>query len=480
MLVNITQTFDYAGRRWFAGENPDVDAQIARVWIAEGKATADADNSQAGPNGLTASQVAAVQAIGLNGVLLFGDSISNNNGGPNLGNGANQYDKGYWTWANAQMGGKLSIVRNAGITGDNTSQMLARLEADVAPYAGLAQFVSFNGGVNDPTGGTGTAQTLAQTKANLLAIINRLRQLFRVVLWHTPTPYALNATVAAQVAAIADFVRQTAPGLPGVYLIDAYAATVNKTATTGDMVTGYSNDSPQLHPNSVGARAIAAEIVTVMTPFVSMSPSPLPVSHHNSVATAGATYATQALPNPLFVTQTGGTVTGTNTTGTAPSDWTVRAGTGGNYSSGTTAVALSYGARSDGCGSDLTLTVTAGASVGVPVIELLTASHHADVQPGQRIQAVISLGMSGASGVQKIVPYLSVTDSNGATTQTLLQNDGATFDNTAFSNYVFKSHPLTLGSSITNLRLRIDITGVNKDMAAVFKLGRAAINILPA
>lgn len=41
MLVNITRTFTFGGRTYFAGENPDVDPQIARQWIADGSATLD-------------------------------------------------------------------------------------------------------------------------------------------------------------------------------------------------------------------------------------------------------------------------------------------------------------------------------------------------------------------------------------------------------------------------------------------------------
>jgi hypothetical protein len=48
MLVNIAQTFDFNGRRWITGENPDVDRAIALRWIAEGKATADTDGVQDG------------------------------------------------------------------------------------------------------------------------------------------------------------------------------------------------------------------------------------------------------------------------------------------------------------------------------------------------------------------------------------------------------------------------------------------------
>lgn len=53
MLVNISQNFDFNGRRYLTGENPDVDPQIGSRWIAEGKATLDTDGVQNGPSGAT-------------------------------------------------------------------------------------------------------------------------------------------------------------------------------------------------------------------------------------------------------------------------------------------------------------------------------------------------------------------------------------------------------------------------------------------
>ena len=46
MLVNLLQTFDFAGRRYLVGDNPDVDPAIARKWIMDGLATADTDQRQ--------------------------------------------------------------------------------------------------------------------------------------------------------------------------------------------------------------------------------------------------------------------------------------------------------------------------------------------------------------------------------------------------------------------------------------------------
>lgn len=46
MLVTIATSFDLADRRYIAGQDVDVDRTVALRWIAEGKATTDANNAQ--------------------------------------------------------------------------------------------------------------------------------------------------------------------------------------------------------------------------------------------------------------------------------------------------------------------------------------------------------------------------------------------------------------------------------------------------
>ena len=46
MLVTIATSFDLADRRYIAGQDVDVDRTVALRWIADGKATTDANNAQ--------------------------------------------------------------------------------------------------------------------------------------------------------------------------------------------------------------------------------------------------------------------------------------------------------------------------------------------------------------------------------------------------------------------------------------------------
>ncbi len=46
MLVNIAEYFIESGREWQVGQNPDVPREVAAMWIADGKATADTDGAR--------------------------------------------------------------------------------------------------------------------------------------------------------------------------------------------------------------------------------------------------------------------------------------------------------------------------------------------------------------------------------------------------------------------------------------------------
>lgn len=63
-------------------------------------------------------------------------------------------------------GGKLHLIRNAGIGGNTTAQMLARFDSDVMAYLPDGGWVGIAGGTNDPDGVT-------DTYPNIEAMINR-------------------------------------------------------------------------------------------------------------------------------------------------------------------------------------------------------------------------------------------------------------------------------------------------------------------
>jgi hypothetical protein len=75
-------------------------------------------------------------------------------------------DKGWFSWADYFMGAPHQLVRNAGIGGHNTDQMLARVQADVLDYAPALIYDMC--GINDIVQGKTAEYVIANKKACLL------------------------------------------------------------------------------------------------------------------------------------------------------------------------------------------------------------------------------------------------------------------------------------------------------------------------
>lgn len=398
-----------------------------------------------------------------NNVIVFGDSIGLNYGGYNLPATQSKSDKSPLLWADAKAGGVLEIVYNAGVSGNTTTQIFARLERDITPYASLARRVIYQGGINDPANGV----TLEQTKANQVKILSRLRQLFPEVVALSPTPYAPNAATSAQVALIAAFARDYYPTLPGVRFIDAYNYVVNPTSSTGDLKAGFSNDAPQLHLNATGARYLGEQIYADHSDLFRGLSSISPVSDADTFATFGAN-CTQLLSNPLMI-RSAGTV-GANTVGTVGTDWTVR------DTAGASSNTASLVARADGFGNDQRVVIAAGASAVPLVLEGLTNSFHTAVSSGDVVQACITMSFTGMANCTRLVPYLQFTDAGGAQQIYLMNNDNnSTFNNADFANYTFKSFPYRIRGSCTDLRLRWTLYGTTNNVSGTMQFGRCGI-----
>lgn len=103
-----------------------------------------------------------------NTVVIFGDSITSNNtttSGTTL-----RYDaRGFFTVANSIMGWPLKIVNNAGVSGNTTTQMLARITTDVLAYN--PGYVVYEGGRNDLFATSGDRTTSLANDQAMFALL---------------------------------------------------------------------------------------------------------------------------------------------------------------------------------------------------------------------------------------------------------------------------------------------------------------------
>ena len=203
-----------------------------------------------------------------NTCVILGDSITANNTYSAATYTATG-QRGYMTWANILLGNKrLSILNNAGVSGEDSSDILARVSDDVLAYSPSWCIVQ------GPTNDQPVYFTETTTIANLTAIYTGLLNAGIRVVAMSIIPLGSDHTSWSQQLLsrhrrinqwIADYCAET----PGMVFVDAWAAVVDPAQTDADVLSGYYWDSgPAIHPSAKGAYAIGAAIKTALEGFI--------------------------------------------------------------------------------------------------------------------------------------------------------------------------------------------------------------------
>lgn len=187
---------------------------------------------------------------------------------------------------------RLRLLRNAGIGGNTTAQILARLQADAIEYG--PEFVLIGGGTNDQSQGVPEATT----RANILAIVAAVREAGMTPMLRTVPP--------SDVSGLGDFdtVEKRRNGIErinlwltflaateGIPLFDIYASLVDE--DNGGFRSGYTADGS--HPTAEANAITAQAIVDAGLPTILPGPPALPLVKNQSG------YLTSwGDPDPLF------------------------------------------------------------------------------------------------------------------------------------------------------------------------------------
>jgi len=169
-------------------------------------------------------------------VILFGDSYAATQNNPPLGDTTSL---SLYRFILAKLGNSVNVVRNAGVSGNTTAQMLARINTDVIPFQ--ADWVFVNGGVNDFYGFSAEAETVF---ANMTAIVDALLANGRkVALFNCPPQLtsrsAFTVAKAREASRYNKLLQSYAASQQGVVLIDIYSPMVNwQDTTNGAAITG--------------------------------------------------------------------------------------------------------------------------------------------------------------------------------------------------------------------------------------------------
>ena len=186
-------------------------------------------------------------------VAVIGDSVAYGNGFAANATNVKLYAKGYLNWA-AFLGRQrwtFDNTDNFGVAGDNTNDVLARIDAALAVTT--AGTIVLDCLTNDGPNGV----SLAQSYANYATLVAKIQAAGRICVCITPRPRDITASGLTMTAAQyrdhlarRDYVLGLNDPSRGVYSVDMWQYLADPASTNGAMKAGYSYDG--LHPGLLG------------------------------------------------------------------------------------------------------------------------------------------------------------------------------------------------------------------------------------
>lgn len=240
-----------------------------------------------------------------NGVLGFGDSITAGNT-TWFADETQLYigDRDWLAYACLLSAGRMRYRGNAGVTGNTTAQMLARLASDVLPRQ--PAYCTVLGGINDIAALTPLATIWANLKAIYATLIAAGIRPIPCTLcpWSSGTATAagrqklgqLNQLIAAYAAA------------NGLHCLDFFAQLVDE--TTGFYKATLDNGDG-LHPSPAGAKIMGTYVNSTLSSLFPYAPALLAGQPDDYTGTGPS-----ILPGGLFLTNTSGVGAGWSSNGT--------------------------------------------------------------------------------------------------------------------------------------------------------------------
>lgn len=393
-------------------------------------------------------------------IILFGDSRTAD---CNYADATNAYSTNMswfdWGQMNNADGPVFDVIRNAGIGGNTTTQMLARLKTDVLDYA--PSYMTLWGGTNDGW---------AAGKTDVDATFDRMVQIMQTANKAGIYVFLISETTCSTkgnafqplVQYYNERLRGFAAGNPGVEFWDFNSVMIGPTSSVGNPNTLMVRDG--LHLSAYGAATLGQQVVAKKLARFGTSLAQLP----NSIIDTMGNNSTvrNIFSNPLNQ-GTGGTLGSGGHTGTLPDGWA---------SSGTPTAAFSTPARADGIGNDVQAVITAS---GASSLFLTYTGSTARITPGKKYVVEASLGIEAASNLFSLSLINQVF--NGATTYSY--GHGIATQSAVSGDTLIPAPNLTLRSRVFTAPTGFTYTGLSLTFTARFagagsatvRLGRFAV-----
>lgn len=215
---------------------------------AESCLTASVQNLQNKPQPITAQILAFKTRVAQlpHRIYCMGDSITN---------------FGYYELKLNSLIGYRWIVQNYGISGNTTTQMLARFNQQIIS-SGLVDYVIIMGGVNDLAGSINATAI----EANLQAMYDMAHNAGIKVIAMTVTPWknssSWNSTKQTQTLALNSWIMAMPTNVD--YVINTYDLLNNLAGDNGALLAAY-DSGDHIHPNQTGLELIGTTINSSIT-----------------------------------------------------------------------------------------------------------------------------------------------------------------------------------------------------------------------
>lgn len=281
-------------------------------------------------------------------IVLLGDSITAGNTGENI---LFTQTFGQFVWGNALSGHKFDLIYKAGIGGETSSQILARVESDVIAYN--PSHCMFLCGMNDSSDNDGTILL----KQNIIDIYNKLNNagIFSFILTNTIRKNSNQKN--QQALSVNKWMVEYFVDKPNCEIIDFCSALIDPTSLTAQPRANATRDD--LHPSCLGGflggKVIAKHLTKYKSKYL------LEASSYNDFSIN--TISKNRLINPLLL-GTSGLFQG-STTGDIATSHRI-------YTASGSCVASKEN-RADGFGESQILTITADSASCVSRLECSTS-----------------------------------------------------------------------------------------------------------
>lgn len=310
----------------------------------------------------------------------------------------NTADYGAFTWADALMGAPHYLLKNSGIGGENTDQMVARFDADCISLR--PELVYLWAGRNDLKQG----KTAAYVITNLRTMLSRLDAINAFVCLIDPPPSTdLNSVVGASAEAIkvAMWMRDEVVRRRQCVLASSLGVLANPDPAAGAAAITSLVLTDTVHCNNLGAFRMGQAIARVMGPILRKWED-YPKSPVEGWDFSNSADAEIRSSNPLMF----------GTAGTKQAGATGNVATGYDLSvTGGTTVVASKVAEAEGVGEAQRLVMTFAAA-GERVRLGVTASIHARFVAGNRpiqCQADVRFSSDSAAIINRVEQIVSGT-----------------------------------------------------------------------